>query len=151
MQAIRNTAKAVIIKNQHLLTIKKQAGKAIYYTLPGGGQKPGETLPQTLERECLEELGIPIKVGRLLYIREYIGKHHEFANTDSEIHRVEFLFTCEFVTDIPPHNGDEPDKRQIGVEWLPVNQLEQFSLYPSVLRKLLYRSSHEEIYLGDVN
>lgn len=151
MQAIRNAAKAVIIKNQHLLTIKKQAGEAIYYTLPGGGQKPGETLHQALERECLEELGIPIKVGRLLYIREYIGKHHEFVSTDSEIHRVEFFFTCELVADVPPRHGDEPDKRQIGVEWLPLDQLDRFPFYPSVLRKLLDRPSHEGIYLGDVN
>lgn len=151
MQAVRNAAKAVIIKNQHLLTIKKQAGEAIYYTLPGGGQKPGETLPQALERECLEELGTPIKVGRLLYVREYIGKHHEFASTDSEIHQVDFFFGCEFITDTSPLNGDKPDKRQIGVEWLPVDQLDQFSLYPAILRELLYRPSHEEIYLGDVN
>ncbi len=151
MQAIRNSAKAVIIENQQLLTIKKQAEDSVYYTFPGGGQNPGETLPEALERECLEELGIRIKVGHLLYIREYIGKNHEFASRDGEIHKVDFFFACERVGDEIPHNGDEPDKKQIGFAWLPIFQLEQFPLYPSVLRKLLFFGPSDQVYLGDVN
>ena len=151
MLALRNSAKAVIITDQRLLTIKKQAGASVFYTLPGGGQKPGETLPQALERECLEELGIHVKVGNLLYIREYVGKHHEFASTDSEIHQVDFFFACEIIKDENPFKGEKPDKRQIGIEWLPINQLEKFPFYPSVLRKMLRQLPPEKVYLGDVN
>ncbi|MEJ5201861.1 MAG: NUDIX domain-containing protein [Anaerolineales bacterium] len=151
MLALRNSAKAVIIQDQHILVIKKQAGESIFYTLPGGGQKPGETLPQALERECMEELGIHVKVGNLLYIREYIGKHHEFANTDSEIHQVDFLFACKIIRDESPVRGDKPDKRQVGIEWLPINQLDEFPLYPAVLRKVLRQLPPEKVYLGDVN
>ena len=37
-----------------------------YWELPGGKREPGESLTACLEREFLEELGVRVRVGRLL-------------------------------------------------------------------------------------
>ena len=40
---------------------------------------------QALQRECREEINCQVEVGDILYIREYIGRNHEFSAVDSDI------------------------------------------------------------------
>ena len=66
MRQIRTAARALIIQDQKVLAIKMRDRTGIFYILPGGGQKHGETLRQSLERECLEEIGTKVDIGELL-------------------------------------------------------------------------------------
>ncbi len=68
----RTSAKAVIIKNGKLLAIKLNDGKEEWYILPGGGQDGEEILPQTVEREVKEEVGIEVKCKDLLFVIERV-------------------------------------------------------------------------------
>ena len=154
MRPIRNAAKAIIIQNGQLLAIRNRDQQGDYYILPGGGQDHGETLHEALRRECKEEIGVDIiAIGDLRFIREYIGAHHEFAEHDSDAHTIELMFLCEIEEGYIPVIGTMPDEPQTGVRWLPLLQLDQYSLYPAVLKTLL----KEEIdtaswtYLGDIN
>jgi ADP-ribose pyrophosphatase YjhB (NUDIX family) len=54
---IRTSAKAIIISNDRLLTVKYEQNNEKYFTLPGGGQNHNEDLKSALIRECLEEIG----------------------------------------------------------------------------------------------
>ncbi|MFJ8066038.1 NUDIX domain-containing protein [Psychrobacillus sp. NPDC096426] len=150
---IRNSAKAVIIKDEKLLTIKIHENGGTYYILPGGGQKHGENLQQALERECKEELGAKIEIGELIFVREYIGKNHEFAAYHSHAHQTEFMFLCNINQDTF-NKGASPDKGQIGTEWLPINELLEHNLFPQALRPQLisyFNSGKAPTYVGDIN
>jgi 8-oxo-dGTP pyrophosphatase MutT (NUDIX family) len=152
MNAIRNSAKAIIIKNGCLLTLKNCDLEGDWYSLPGGGQNPGETLKEALRRECIEEIGIDVSVGRLRYIREYIGKNHEFSEHDGDSHQVEFMFECEFDEEQPPKLGNNPDAYQVDIAWLPINEIHVYRIYPKLLGDLLLsKEDDDNIYLGDVN
>ena len=56
MEPIRNSAKAIIIREEHLLAITHMDDESPWFTLPRGGQDHSETLAKALERECQEEI-----------------------------------------------------------------------------------------------
>ncbi len=101
---LRNSAKAVIIEDGRLLVTVNQGDSSRYYLLPGGGQEGGETLHQALRRECLEEIGADVEIGDLLYLREYIGRNHEFVADHGGVHQVDFMFGCRLKTR-PSHDA----------------------------------------------
>jgi ADP-ribose pyrophosphatase YjhB (NUDIX family) len=68
--------RAVIIHDDKLLVVKHSV-KNNHYALPGGHLDWGEDVKTCLKREIIEELGIEPKIGRLLYIRNYIDKNNK--------------------------------------------------------------------------
>ena len=84
---------------------------------------------------------------------EYIGAYHEFADHDSDAHQVEFLFTCSITPPPSDMNILKPDFNQVGITWLPVEELTSYRLYPKFIRALLETAPdlYGPVYLGDVN
>ena len=153
MSKIRNSIKAIIVRDGALLVTKNRDDDGVFYLLPGGGQRHGETMEEALARECREEIGVKVKMFDIVYIREYRGRNHEFAEHDSWVHQIEFMFRCEIADDAEPSNGTEPDSFQEGVLWVPLEELAEYRLYPAVLKEVLNGKEGQEgqRYLGDVN
>jgi 8-oxo-dGTP diphosphatase len=151
MANVRLSVKAIITEHGRLLVLKNRDSAGEWYMLPGGGQEHGETIPAALNRECLEEIGSEVTVGRLRFIRDYIARHHEFAATDGSAHQVELMFECQLSS--APKLGPVPDGMQTGIEWLELSTLTNHRLYPSVLQQLLVPNAlpDKPVYLGDVN
>jgi 8-oxo-dGTP diphosphatase len=152
MARVRVAGKAVIIRDGRLLVTSNADNEGIFYLLPGGGQEVGEPLPETLRRECREEVGVDVEVHELLLVRDYISDHHEFAEEAPGVHQLELMFRCSIADDAVPNSGSSPDAWQTGVEWLDVSHLEEYRLYPKILCQLL--GSHvppPNVYIGDVN
>ena len=151
MKNVRVSAKGVIIENGELFVMHHLGTDGAYYLLPGGGQRSGESLIAAVKRECFEEAGIQVSVGDVIFVRDYIEDNHEFAGRKPGFHQVEIMFRCEILDDSDAGNGEQMDERQIGVSWLPLDDLDQYPLYPSVLKKVLPENKMGSIYLGDVN
>ncbi|NMI05203.1 NUDIX domain-containing protein [Paenibacillus sp. SZ31] len=152
MKPIRNSAKAVIVQDGRLLVIRLEDQYGTAYVFPGGGQEKGEELKDAVARECLEEIGQAVNVGELLHIREYIGKNHEFAEWDADIHQVEFYFACSLIDpEATVFEGSNPDDHQVAVEWIALEDLSKIRLYPKTIGELLLKSDSSSIYLGDLN
>lgn len=150
MNPIRNAAKAIIQRDGMVLFIKGRDERGIFYALPGGGQNPGENITDALKRECMEEIGVNVVPKDILYVRDYIGKNHEFSESDSHIHQIEYMFECSLPPNEEPKVGEVPDTYQIGIEWLPIGRLAEYLIYPKHLAEYLL-SEDARVYMGDVN
>jgi 8-oxo-dGTP diphosphatase len=151
MKPIRNSAKAIIIRDNQILLTKNLDRDGYFYLFPGGGQEKGETLKDALERECVEEVGCRVNVNDLLFIREYIGKNHEHAEWDNDVHQVEFYFECLIEQLENMNNGTNPDDNQVGVVWINTNKLDEVRIYPRVLANQIKSGLLKPSYLGDTN
>lgn len=144
---IRNSIKAIIIKNTKLLVTKMKYGDTIYYTLPGGKQEVNELMLDALKREVLEETGFRVEPKSLLFIREGFKDEHEV-----DTHRIEFMFVCDIVEEV----GDsvlEYDVNQIGTYWLNIDNIMHEPLYPVDMRNVIknyYLGKKSPIYLGEM-
>jgi 8-oxo-dGTP diphosphatase len=153
MRPVRPSAKAMIIQDNQLLVIAKRDPEGVYYILPGGGQEPGESLPEALRRECIEEVAAEVEVGPLRFVRDYIGRNHEYAGSDGQAHNLDLMFLCQLRPGSVPAQGEIPDDHQFGIAWLPLDRLIEYRLYPMALRPLLADIERYDgpVYLGDVN
>jgi ADP-ribose pyrophosphatase YjhB (NUDIX family) len=153
VSTIRTAAKAIIVRDGRLLLNRCRDATGEWFALPGGGQEVGESLPETLVRECREEIDAEVEVLGLLFVRDYIVAHHDFSYLDEAEHQVEFLFECRVPADYRPRSGSGPDRHQEGVAWLGHEELQRVRVYPSGLRDWLDPSRSEPLphYWGDVN
>lgn len=145
--AIRNSAKAVILREGRLLLI--QAHDDIdgdFYYLPGGGQNPRETMADAVRRECMEEIGCAVTVGPLLYICEYIHEALRYPWQHCR-HQIDFMFRCELAPGAEPGAGALPDDYQTGVVWVPLGQLAGLRHYPKGLAEAL-QNGEAPVYWG---
>lgn len=149
---LRNSIKAIIIRDHRILTIKGTDPFGDYYLLPGGGQNPAETIHEALHRECQEEINCNVIIHDLRIIREYIGKNHEFKEFDHDVHQIEFMFRCSLPENAEPRVGNMPDVNQNSVEWLDLKDLTKYRLYPQSLRDVFVNiEQNNQIYYGDLN
>jgi 8-oxo-dGTP pyrophosphatase MutT (NUDIX family) len=153
MKWIRHACRAVILRRDCLLAIKMCDRSGIFYVLPGGGQRHGETMKEGLKRECLEEINLEVLVGPLLYVREYIGRNHSFSNYHRDFHQVETVFSCNIPENAEPAPGSETDRKQIGIEWLDLKKLALVRFLPTDAVPVIQREIKQEsdLYLGDIN
>lgn len=146
---IRNAVRAVIVRDERMLLLKKTGGeRGERYALPGGAQDLGETLKQALDRECLEEIGTTVGIVALLHVGDYF----KVRDTDppSTRHTVEFLFHCTVPDDYVAHNGIKPDRSQVDVVWADLTDLAAMPLFPKSLSHWLPAGLQPgaAIYLG---
>lgn len=82
MGRIRNSAKALIIKDGKMAAIKIRDAGEEWYIMPGGGQEAEETLNEAVCREVSEELGIAIECKELLFVVEGVKPYKVYLGNE---------------------------------------------------------------------
>ena len=146
---IRSASRAIIIHNNSLLVIQYTDETGDWYLLPGGGQKTGETLVESIKRECFEELSLRVNVLSLRFVREFIARKHPPSHVPIDTHQVEHFFICECTDYSTLKNGHKADDLQKGFEWLPLANIGDYRLNPETLRCILSegRLNTAEVYI----
>lgn len=126
----------VAIHNGHILLDRNSRNS--YWVLPGGHPEMMEPMAEALRREMHEEIGVNVKVTRLLWIIE------NFYHRNRDIHELSFYFLMEMDPDslllqgTGPFYGKEPP-HTLTFQWHPIDEvrLNALPLYPSYLTHAL--------------
>ena len=150
MGQIRTAARALIVREGRLLLAHYRNAGHDWYAAPGGGQVEGETLPETLVRECQEEIGAEVEIIGLRFVRDYIVEEGVFSYLSESIHQVEHFFECAVAPSYRAGNGPSPDRNQVGVIWADAQALESLPVYPARLRDVVdpVRVAEMPVYVG---
>lgn len=107
------------LRNGHVLV--HRAVHESFWTFPGGRAEIGETSAETLKREMIEELGVEIDVGRLLWVVENFF-HHE----GQDGHELGFYYLMDLPEHFPFHPTDIVhrvlDGSELEFKWVPATR-----------------------------
>lgn len=149
----KHSVKVIIIKDGKLLTVSVDYGRGRYCKLPGGGHEWGETMQETIIRECKEELNLDVNPLRLVLARDYIAKNHNQPYDLDCFHLAELMFECVVDDYTTLGNGCEPDSAEQKIKWIELDKLADSDFYPKAIIPYLknLKNIKETIVLGDVN
>ncbi len=99
---------------------------------PGGGMQFGESAEATLRREFLEETGLEVEVGEMLFVNEFIG---------NALHAVELFFRVT-VTGGILQKGHDPELQTQVLTEVGFFTFEQMQTYSPVELHNLFRYCH---------
>lgn len=122
---IETLARGVCVKGGKLLLCRTKGTQNTY--LPGGHVDFGESAGVALEREILEELGIPSRTGKFLGAVE-----HAFMQKGQNHCEINLVFEL-FCDDLDPEKRPVSREDHIEFEWLRLGRLEESGLEPAVL------------------
>lgn len=87
---MRQSVRAIVVRDGRLLVMKRNKFGKQYYTLIGGGVDAGETLEQSLVRELFEETGMVAQAARLVFVEQAGDPYGD-----------QYVFLCDGVTGEP--------------------------------------------------
>ncbi|MBN8631427.1 MAG: NUDIX hydrolase [Rhodobacterales bacterium] len=84
----RLAVRALILQEDRLLLVNAYPGARLgLWCAPGGGCEAGQSLPENLAREVMEETGLTVTVGAPALV-------NEFHDPETGFHQVDLFFRC---------------------------------------------------------
>ena len=90
--------------------------RGLLWEFVGGKVESGETEQQALVRECIEELGVTVKVGEL-----FIEVDHQYP----DIHILLSIYHAEIAEGMPVL------KEHVDLKWIPISEIDQYTFCPA--------------------
>lgn len=122
--------RAIILRDNKLLSVSRNKYGKHYFVLPGGHVDPGETREQALERELMEETGLRLLSHRLVIIEASAPGGYG----------PQYVYLCE-VEDREPMLSPDSDEARMNEQgentytlaWLPFEELEELPIYSPMM------------------
>ncbi len=124
---MRIRVSAVFERDKEILCMKYFYGGKDVFALPGGGVDPDTPLKETLFEEWKDELGVKVEIGGIILIGEAPATKRHPQTLHIIFEALEIYGTPRIRTE---------STHSIGIEWVPVEKLRDYAIYPDVGKKL---------------
>ncbi|MBF9066673.1 NUDIX domain-containing protein [Streptacidiphilus fuscans] len=152
--APRVSARAVLTDQlDRLLLVRHQNADRDFHVLPGGRLEPGETAAEAARREMLEETGLRVVIGDLLWVREFLPERHPGDPHHTTVRQqLQLIFRAALGPGAEQSAPLQPDPTQTDLVWQPLTALDAVTLVPVGLAGPLAElgRGHSPVYLGDL-
>lgn len=129
---MRTSVRAIIIQNNNILLIHRVKNNKEYWVFPGGGlEETDSSQEEGLKRECIEELGVDVQVGKFIKQRMY------------DENQVDLFYECNIVGGVvgtgkgPEYDRDVSISGVYKVEWIQIKDLSRMNVFPVEIRDLV--------------
>lgn len=130
---MKHAVRAIVIKDNNLLVMKRNKFGSEYYTLIGGAVEMGEPLEVALHRELQEEASITVTNPRLVYVEDAGQPYGE-----------QYVYLCEYAEGEPVLHPESEEAKisALGLNtyvpaWLPISQLPSVNFVSGSLKREL--------------
>lgn len=114
-----------------LMVLQGMPGQPPTWTLPGGPMKPDESPEQAVARECKEDAGLDVEVGKLY-------KHQE--GTAQDLKKRAYEFECHYFEVKASSDAlrpQDPDQLVYRAEWIGRDEFRNLGLYYEYQREVI--------------
>ena len=116
--------------------------------IPGGGLEPNESLAECARREVLEETGIPVRIGKIAFLQEWVVPQYTKAIEPGEGHGYG-LEVFHYAYPDEPVPEPQPERPGVPVaRWMPLAEVPNLAIWPKQLKVLCRRLSEEDVFDG---
>ena len=123
----RLAVRAVLVHENRLLLVNAWADpKSQLWCAPGGGVEVGQSLPDNLSREVMEETGLTVHVGPPCLV-------NEFNDPAKDFHQVEVFFRCKLIAGELRDDWEDPERIVHRRQWFTRDEVASLHLKPSSL------------------
>ena len=131
---MRKIARAITIRDNKLLVLKRVKNNETYWVFPGGGVEEGENDREALEREMTEETGFEVKAG------EHFANYHflvSYMDADEDFYLAEITGGIEGSGHGPEYEHVNEYEGTHEVDWIELSKLEEADLRPEEVKNKL--------------
>ena len=128
----------VVHEGRLLLVNHREAGRYDFWLPPGGRLQGGESIPDCARREALEETGLRVEPGHILYVQEFTepdpGSGPD-AGSESGYHFVKFFLTCvSFEGALTLDNREPGEDFLVDARFFSREEMQGLEVYPGILK-----------------
>jgi 8-oxo-dGTP diphosphatase len=133
---MNHRAAILLLKDDKIALIERHRAGLHYFTFPGGHVDEGETPEQAAVREALEELGLDVKLKKLVAKMSWNGKWQHYFLAEVKGGRFGSGRGIEMTAPIPESGTFRP-------MWMPLSELLEHPVKPRELAEIVVRFSKE--------
>lgn len=114
----RPSAYAIVKRGDEIVMLRNKGNGKLW--LPGGGIEIGERIEDGLKREIDEEIGIKIKIGKLILAKENFFYYQPF---DEAYHAFLFFYQGEYISGELKKDSDDLESKN--PQWVKIKDIKK--------------------------